>query len=335
VTPSAGWEADGVTSRDPIGSVEWETGRRTDVPTEEGAAPSAATALAVVDQRQIALLDGDDLLAVWAEDGELYVGLRSMCANLGLQTNGQVRRIRADEVMVEGLRDVRVRTPTRGLQTLQGLRLDIVPYWLSGIEPRRAKPELHDRLIAYKRWVVRRVWEAFAAETGIERSPAPASPEAGQDMTLEQIAQLGVAITTLARQQLAHERALAEVRGHLATQEERLAAHDERLDRAAGVIREVIREVRAVQTRLSAGATITDEQASAIQTLVRDIATAIARRDAAAGAGGRTNAYQALFGAMYRQYAVTSYKLIRADQFADVIAWLQEYQRAHLAQGEG
>jgi len=44
--------------------------------------------------------------------------------------------------------------------------------------------------------------------------------------------------------------------------------------------------------------------------------------------------YQALFGAMYRQYAVTSYKLIRADQYADVIAWLQEYQRAHVAQGE-
>jgi len=37
---------------------------------------------------------------------------------------------------------------------------------------------------------------------------------------------------------------------------------------------------------------------------------------------------------MYRQYAVTSYKLIRADQYADVIAWLQEYQRAHVAQGE-
>ncbi len=306
---------------------------------DEPTLPAVATALAVVDQRQIALLEADDaLLAVRAEDGEIYVGMRSTCASLGLQPNGQLRRIRADEVMAEGLREVRVRTATRGLQTLQGLRLDVVPYWLSGIEPRRTKPELRERLVTYKRWVVRRVWEAFAAETGIERSPAPAAPAVaptGQEMTLEQIAQLGIAITTLARQQMAHERALAEVRGQLVAQEDHLAAHDERIDWAATVIRDVIREVRAVQARLSAGVTITDEQAAAVQTLVRDIATAIARRDAEAGASGtRTNAYQALFGAMYRQYGVTSYKLIRADQYADVIAWLREYQRAHLARGE-
>jgi len=303
----------------------------------ERIAPSAGTALAVVDQRQVALLDADEVLAMRAEDGEIYVGLRSVCVSLGVAPTGQVRRIQADEVMAEGLREVRVRTATRGLQTMQGLRLDVVPYWLSGIEPRRTKPALRDRLVTYKRWVVRRVWEAFAAETGIAQSPAPAAapPPPGQELTLEQIAQLGIAITTLARQQIAHERALVEVRGQLAVQEDRLAVHDERIDRAATVIRDVIREVRTVQARLSAGVTITDEQAATIQTLVRDIATAIARRDAEAGAGGtRTNAYQALFGAMYRQYGVTSYKLIRADQYADVIAWLREYQRAHLALGE-
>ena len=121
---------------------------------DEPTLPAVATALAVVDQRQIALLEADDaLLAVRAEDGEIYVGMRSMCASLGLQPNGQLRRIRADEVMAEGLREVRVRTATRGLQTLQGLRLDVVPYWLSGIEPRRTKPELRERLVTYKRWV--------------------------------------------------------------------------------------------------------------------------------------------------------------------------------------
>jgi len=314
-------------------------GRGGSMPDEgERRAPSAGTALAVVDHRQVALLDADEVLAMRAEDGEIYVGLRSVCVSLGVAPTGQVRRIQADEVMAEGLREVRVRTATRGLQTLQGLRLDVVPYWLSGIEPRRTKPELRERVVTYKRWVVRRVWEAFAAETGIAQSPAPAAPATpplGQELTLEQIAQVGIAITTLARQQMAHERALVEVRGHLAAQEDRLAAHDERIDQAALVIRDVIREVRTVQARLSAGVTITDEQAATIQTLVRDIATAIARRDAEAGVGGtRTNAYQALFGAMYRQYGVTSYKLIRADQYADVIAWLREYQRAHLARGE-
>ncbi len=63
---------------------------------------------------------------------------------------------------------------------------------------------------------------------------------------------------------------------------------------------------------------------------MRDIATALARKEAAAGlTGKRPNVYQALFGALYRQFGCTSYKLIRADQYAQVIEWLREYQQAH------
>ena len=42
----------------------------------------------------------------------------------------------------------------------------------------------------------------------------------------------------------------------------------------------------------------------------------------------RQNAHQALFGAMYRQFSVTSYKLMCADRYAEVVAWLQEYRQA-------
>jgi len=42
----------------------------------------------------------------------------------------------------------------------------------------------------------------------------------------------------------------------------------------------------------------------------------------------------ALNGQHTRHYRVTSYKLIRADLNADVIAWLREYQRAPLASEE-
>ena len=46
-------------------------------------APHAGTALAVVDQRRVTLRDADEVLAVRAEDGEIYVGLRSVCLSLG------------------------------------------------------------------------------------------------------------------------------------------------------------------------------------------------------------------------------------------------------------
>jgi len=310
-----------------------------DVGPDEAGVGGTGTALVAVDQRHVALLDEDDILAVRTDDGDIYIPVRALCSNLGLARSPQMRRIRADVAMTDGLRDVRVQTPQRGVQTMQCLRLDVVPYWLSGVEVSRIKEHLRARLVAYKRWVVRRVWEAFSAETGLGQAlqpTAPSVPVAAQEMSLEQIAQLGLAITTLARQQLAYEQALGELRGHVVGQDAQLADHDARLgaqearfERAAEVIRDVIHDVRTIQTRLSAGATINDEQAATIQTLVRDIATAIMRRDAAAGPSStRPNAYQALFGAMYRQFSVTSYKLIRADRYGEVVAWLQEYRQA-------
>ncbi len=222
--------------------------------SHDPAPETAGVALTAAEQRRVALIDTDEILAVRTEDGDIYIPLRKMCGNLGIARVGQVRRICTDEVMAEGLRDVRVRTPARGVQTMQCLRLDVVPFWLAGVEPSRVKADLRDRLIAYKRWIVRRVWDAFSAETGLDQafqttSSAAAVPS--QEMTLEQIAQLGYAIATLARQQLAYEHELVEMRGQLspqgarlATHTEQLAAHDARFDRAAEVIRDVIREVR-------------------------------------------------------------------------------------------
>jgi len=116
-------------------------------------AQDPTTALAVIDQRQVALLEADEILAVRAGDDEIYVPLRGLCANLGIAPTGQVRRIRADEALAEGLREVRIRTAARGLQTMQCLRIDTVPYWLSGIEPGRVRPDLRAKLMVYKRWV--------------------------------------------------------------------------------------------------------------------------------------------------------------------------------------
>ena len=196
--------------------------------SQERTAEAADTTLTVAEQRRVALIDTDEILAVRAVDGDSYVPLREMCGNLGIARVGQVRRIRADEVMAEGLRDVRVRTPTRGVQTMQCLRLDVVPFWLAGVEPSRVKPDLRDRLIAYKRWIVRRVWDAFSAETGLDQVFPPTSDPAlvpSQEMTLEQIAHLGYAIATLARQQLAYEHELVEMRGQISTQGMRLVTH--------------------------------------------------------------------------------------------------------------
>lgn len=45
---------------------------------------------------------GDELTAVRAEDGQVYVSIRHMCAALGIDRRGQMRRIRDNEVLAEG-----------------------------------------------------------------------------------------------------------------------------------------------------------------------------------------------------------------------------------------
>ncbi len=86
--------------------------------SQEHTAETAGAALTAAEQRRVALIDTDEILAVRAVDGDIYVPLREMYGNLGITRVGQVRRIRADEVMAEGLGDVRVRTPACGVQTM-------------------------------------------------------------------------------------------------------------------------------------------------------------------------------------------------------------------------
>jgi hypothetical protein len=95
-----------------------------------------------------------------------YVPLRPLCDGLCVQLNGQIARIRRDEVMAEGQRLLRVETEG-GPQTMQALHLESMPLWLAGLEPSRVRAEMRPRLRLFKSWVRPRVWEAFAHETGI------------------------------------------------------------------------------------------------------------------------------------------------------------------------
>ncbi len=310
----------------------------------EAQATDTGTALTTVEHRQVTLLDGDEVLAARVEGGDIFVPIRPLCTALGLASQSQIRRIRADEVLAESLRDLRI-TAVGGTQTYQCLHLEAVPLWLALIQPSKVKEELRQRLIIYKRWVRQRVWEAFNAETGLGQelghhdltaasTTALASADSqGELMTLRQIESLGIALTTLAREQMAlaqrHDQAITEVRQGV--DELRV-----RLDKAAIVMRDTIFDVRGLKARMTTGATVTDAQAAEIATLVKTIATALTARDNSTLGARRGSAYGTLYDALYRQFDVTSYKRVRVEDYAAVIAWLEEYARAAgVAGGQG
>jgi len=289
-----------------------------------------ATALVPVAQCRVELLDGDEVLAVRAEDGSIYLPLRPICASLGLSYQPQRRRIQRDPALEEGMREIRLQTGG-GRQATACMALNLVPYWLSTVEVSRVRPALQDKLTVYRRWVIERVFEAFQRETGIGQGTAPATPApvARDDETLSlvHIRDMGLAIAAFAEQQIAFA-------AQQQVQDRRIDVLDEgqgqlsaRLDRAAGVVGGLVRSVKALEQRLAPGNVLSEEQAAEVSDQVKTVAEALTARDVAAGAAPR-DWYGAIYRTLYKRYNVAGYRRIRQEQFADVLSWLEDFHQA-------
>jgi P22_AR N-terminal domain len=79
---------------------------------------------------------GDELLAVQRSDGTIYVPLGRVCEKEELDQQGQARRIQRHIVLREGLETLSVQT-AGGPQTVQCLKLTLLPLWLAGVQTSR------------------------------------------------------------------------------------------------------------------------------------------------------------------------------------------------------
>jgi len=295
------------------------TGRRkhaTIASPADGGGTTTTAVLIPTEQRLVTIVDDEEIPAALVEGQDIYLPIRPMCQALGVASQMQIARIKADEVMAENLRRVRLITPG-GPQTVQALHIESVPLWLGTLEPGRVREDLRPRLIAYKRWMQRRVYEAFATEIGWGRPgpPVPAPPTAAALASLEYIEQMALAIAHMARQQLIFERDLTDVRDHV-------EVIDGRLDRAATVVGGMLRDLKALQAALAPGTLITTAQAAEISNSIKTVAESLTRADPA------KNHYQGIFGELYRRFRVPSYREVTVDQFPDVMAWLRDFQRS-------
>jgi len=277
---------------------------------------TTTSVLVPTEQRLVTIVDDEEIPAALIEGQDIYLPIRPMCQALGVASQMQIARIKADEVMAENLRRVRIATPG-GPQTVQALHIESVPLWLGTLEPGRVREDLRPRLVAYKRWMQRRVYEAFAAEIGWGRPgpPVPAPPTTAAPTSLEYIEQMALAIAHMAHQQRVFEHELTDVRDHV-------EILDGRLDRAAAVVGGMLRDLKALQAVLAPGALITTAQAAEISNSVKTLAESLSR-----AAPGK-NHYQGIFGELYRRFRVPSYREVTVDQFPDVMAWLRDFQQS-------
>jgi hypothetical protein len=182
--------------------------------------------------------------------------------------------------------------------------------WLFGVNANRVKPELRERVIQYQRECYDILAQAFAARAVERRGSGPA----GHAMSLAGIREMALAIAQMAEQQMALE-------GRVVSAEEVARSASERLDRAALVVGEIGRRLKRVEggyAMVRPDAYITDEQAAGISLRVKALARLM---------GGESTHYQSVFTELYRRFGVASYKLVRMEQYEEVLGFLEEWRQ--------
>ena len=233
--------------------------------------PSADAALVPVREQTVDFY-GDVLRAGELADGTILVPLRPICDALGLAWPGQFMRLKRDPVLAPELRSVIVTITELGERSMLSLPLKLLPGWLFGITSSRVRPELRDKIVHYQRNAYEVLWNAFKGDIlPTSAAPPPATELSGAALAYE----IATAIQTLARQQMEMEARLGDVAGRqeAVTAFLRPFVEQTRRELAAHTTR-----LTALELQLSAGATISEDQAAEIALAVKTVGQALAAR---------------------------------------------------------
>jgi hypothetical protein len=253
---------------------------------------------------------GDHIVAVLVRvggDERIYVPVKLLCDYMGLTWGSQYNRIRRDEVLNEGVFIMKIPS-AGGEQDMLCLPLDLIPGWLFGITTRKLKPELQEKIARYRRECFRVLWNAFKHDVlpATELAPAPGAPS-GAALAYE----IATAVQHLARQQLELE--------------QRMARHDERLERAArwaqgmsSDLSDLRERVGNLEMQVGPAAHLSEQQAAEVSLAVKNVGRALEAQGQRAG-------YSQVYAEMYRRYGISSYKNLPRDKFDEVLAWLHQW----------
>lgn len=250
------------------------------------------TAIEVIEHKVVLFMD-DELVAVRATDGEVYVSVGHLSDALALDRQGQTQRIHRNSVLLSGYRRGEIVTPG-GSQKTYLLRVDLVPFWLAGVNIQRIKDEdRRQKVEQYQQNVAKVLWEAF--QEG-RLTADPTFDELLQtDSDAVQAYKMLQALVKLARNQVLLE-------AQLETHTNQLVDHEKRLEQVESTLGDPGRHV-------------TPDQASQISQAVKAVAIALGKQT-------KKNEFGAVYGEMYRKFGITSYKLLPAAKFQAAMTWL-------------
>ncbi len=259
-------------------------------------------ALLPLEERTVSFYD-DEIKLVVVQKGsqqQAYVPLKPICEFLGVAWSPQLRRINRDPILSEVATSVTVTVTEAGQRgQMFCLPLDYLNGWLFGINATRVKDTIRERLLRYQRECYQVLAQAFSGQSEDTESPTMSA--------LVQVREMGLAIVRLAEEQMEFER--------------RLVTTETRLDQAAVVYGDLTKRVRTLEQRLTSGEPVNEEQASQISQAVKAIALALGKQT-------KRNEFGAVYGELYRKFAITGYKLLPVSRFDEAMAFLTEWHQS-------
>lgn len=108
------------------------------------------------------------------DDGTIALSIRDLCAAVGLRLSSQLRRLRADPDLHEGLVRLRIST-AGGIQDQDFLILEFVAAWVSTVDRSRAAAVVQERLRYLRIFSIRHVNDAIALRLASPKGQAATS----------------------------------------------------------------------------------------------------------------------------------------------------------------
>ncbi len=248
-----------------------------------------------VEQLPVTMLESV-VLAVRRADGTIFLAVRDLCAATQLGLSSQLRRLRANPLLAEGLAQCLVET-SGGPQMQIFLELELTPTWLLMVNTRTSAPTMRETLRHFQRYIIREVYAAFGRLTGL--------PETSRQIEdLDELRNVDVALTALAERQEALEASQDRARG---------AWSD-----LSGQIRSIVARVTSLEQRI--GGTISREQRGVLYQQVQRWggATAAAHPQITVGA-----AMASCWAALKRRYNLARYEDLPAAQYDECLAFIR------------
>lgn len=254
--------------------------------------------LKVIDQFPFVFY-GDHFAVALASDRKLYVPIQALCDAMGLQTHGQVRRIREHEAMASALVNLNIvwsyGDEAAREREMICLRLDRLPFWMGTIQTNRIPDEIkRGRIVQFQLDFAEVAWAAFRREI----------------LPDDMLAEMDAALPPAQQEYLRLMDEAAELRQRLQTHDHNLERHDTQL----GSLEE---RVAALETRLQGTDFLNPKQMKEYTDMVAIVARILKRQQKGMEA--------TVHAEIKRQFQVPSYQLIPEAEFDNVKRFLRDW----------